>query len=500
MAKTSCEIEFSVVDTTAKSDGAVSVNSEQPFSDAVNDLKKDGVISPKIATMEQNYWILDGTFDIYNPDDTTAEYGWWSNTMSGADGSFATAPVLTVMFGANHTTNGITLCFGGDSVSSSVNIKWFNSSGAQMYSVDFLPNAPMFFCEKQVVDFRKLVITFNGMDKQYRYLKLTKIVYGQVLLFGGDDLTAATLQEEVNPISTEVSINTTSFTVHSSNDAFNIVNPSGIYAALQQRQPIVIRETVSNAVKQMGVYYLDEWENTSDNIVTLKGVDAVGLLDALPFGGGQWTNSAVSTILQAIFNGCDVPYVLDASYSSVTLSGKLEQCTKREAVQQVAFAIGAVVDTNRTETVYIKPPNYTSQSTIAKSRKMTEQKLTLRNLVTGVEVTAHSFDSSGNDTQTVVGYYASSLPANTAPNVLQITDATLVSIANASTVARRVYDYYQLRYKNELNIITESEQAGKSTTISSYYNKTITGIVESMEIDLVGGFLSKIEVVGGVNS
>lgn len=499
MPRTSCEIEFSVIDTTAKSDGAVSVNAAQPISDA-QDLTKDSISPPKIATLEDDYWTLDGTYDIYDPDNTSAEYGWWSNSMCGADRLFSTPPTLTIQFAANHTTMGITFKFGGDSWATAVNIKWYNAAGTIIDSADFTPDRPLYFCEKQVENFRKLVVSFSQMSKPHRYLKLNGIIYGQVLLFGADELTAASIQEEVNPISAEVSINTCDFTVHSKDDAFSIVNPSGIYRSMQQRQPIIVRETVNGIVKQMGTYYLNEWENTSDNVVTLKAVDSVGLLDALTFAGGRWTNVAASTIVAAIFAGCSVGYSLDPSYASVQLSGKLDACTKREALQQVAFVLGAIVETNRTSTVYIKPPNYTPIATIEKTRKWAEQKLTLRPLVTGVEVTTHSFDTSGNDTQTVAGYYATELPANTAPNIVQITDAMFVTTANASTIAQRVYAYYQNRYKNELTIKTEAEQAGRCVAVESYYGKTVTGMVESMEIDLVGGYISKIEVVGAVGA
>ena len=498
MGKTSCEIEFSVIDTTAKADGTVVVNAKNQISDE-QDLKKDKISAPQIATLENNYWVLDGTLQIHDPD-ANPEYGWWSSSMTGADGSFPAAPTLTVSFNENHTTTGITFGFEGDSLPSSIVIKWYGASNTLLDSKTFTPDGYIYYCENQVENFRKLVVTFPGMTKPDRYLKLSRIVYGQVMVFSGDDLLSASIQEEADPISAEVSINTAEFTVHSKDDSFNIVNPSGIYVSLQQRQPAIIREKVNGIWMEMGTYYLNEWENTSDNVITLKSVDAVGLLDSLTFPGGQWSGATVSAILEAIFSGSNVPYSLDASYSTATLSGRLEQCTKREAVQQVAFAIGAMVTTDRSDTVKIIPPDYTTKSTVPKTRKMTNQKLTLKPLVTGVEVTAHSFDSEGNDTQTVVGYYATDLPANVAPNVLQITDATLISTANASAVAQRVYEYYQRRYKNELSIITNAEQAGIGATIESYYDKTVSGMVESMEIDLVGGFISKIELVGEVDS
>ena len=174
--------------------------------------------------------------------------------MSNGDGAFASSPVLTVSFTENHTSLGVTLYFdeiNGD-YCPSVNIKWYDGSGALMDDMDFTPDGPVYFCENTVGDYRKIVVTFAGTNTPYRYLKLSNILFGAVIIFGSGDLISANVLEEVDPLSSEISINTLDFKAYANDDRFAILNPEGAYSALQQKQPLTVRQTVGGVKKADG--------------------------------------------------------------------------------------------------------------------------------------------------------------------------------------------------------------------------------------------------------
>lgn len=487
------EIKFELIDTTAKGDGTPICSDVQPFAD-VTDLTLDGVEPLNPATLEDNLWILDGSMGLFSDAPETYRWGLWSASMSGADTLFAAPVVLTVTFTEPHTSNGITLQCYGDSWANNVTITWYGGT-AVLAVKQFRPDKQTYHCTQQVENYDKIVISFAGMTLPYRYLKLAGVIYGEVKLWSDADLTAGNIVEECDPISSELRISSINFQVYSDDDDFNVLNPRGIYASLQERQPITVyRVTGGNRVKY-GTYYLDSWENASDNVIGMNGVGAVGLLDKQSFEGGLYTEKAVTELLDEMI-GAGL-YRLDTVYTTTAVTGKIDSGTKRDALQQILFVLGAAAHSDADGSIVIAPPQTTAKAAFDEGAIVLEGRtLTLLELVTGVEVTAHSYDEAGSDTSTVVGYYTPSLPANTAPKVLRITNATLVNPNNAAAVARRIYEYYQQRHKFEFSAMLDGERAGDMVTAACFYGEDIQGIIESLDISLTGGYIGAVALIG----
>lgn len=68
-----------------------------------------------------------------------------------------------------------------------------------------------------------------------------------------------------------------------------------------------------------------------------------------------------------------------------------------------------------------------------------------------------------------------------------VTSATLVDPGKAQDVARRLYDYYQLRYTDEGQILPGQEQAAERAEVSSLGGRTLTGYIQRVVTDLSGG-------------
>jgi hypothetical protein len=99
-----------------------------------------------------------------------------------------------------------------------------------------------------------------------------------------------------------------------------------------------------------------------------------------------------------------------------------------------------------------------------------------------------------------------SLPAGTKSNIVQISDALLVSHTSAGvsidpqTVAQRVYNYYQQRYLQRARFYAlESVEVGHSILLA-LQSGWLGGIVQRMETDLTRGFITQAEIVGVIAS
>ena len=491
------EIDIEVVDITAKADGQCTASEKQSFSDLADLDAEETVSPPDVATLEKDFWTLDGTKDCFPDNPSDYSWGWWTLNQSGSDGAFSAATTLPREFAANHTSLGLTLIFGGDCWASGVNVKWYDSSGTLLANKDFIPTGMVFYCKQTVENYRKVVLNFSGTSKPYRYLKLLDLIWGERKVFAAGDITHAVLLEEYDPISAEVKINTLDFSIYSLDDDFSVMNPAGAYMALQRRQPIKPYIINGTTRTKLGVFYLDTWGNSAENVSDMTSVNPLGVLDSIPFPETFYSSTSIATALTSIINVSGVNINLDSSFSAEVLTGKIEAGTCREAVQQIAFAIGAAVNCRRSAEVYLETPETVSVGTIPKTRQVNDQAVEMKTLVTGVEVTAHSY-SGTTDTTTIVGVYMQNLPANAAKNVLQITDATLVTTANAQACAQRVFDYYQKRYVQTGEYIWSGEQAGDVFTVPSLAGGTIEGRLESMETDLVNGLTGAGRLVGSV--
>jgi hypothetical protein len=109
------------------------------------------------------------------------------------------------------------------------------------------------------------------------------------------------------------------------------------------------------------------------------------------------------------------------------------------------------------------------------------------------------FESEGfTDSMLVNGIYNGSLPAGTPANVLSILDATLVHAAIGSTVAQRVYDYFEQRYLQKTKLFASLIALGDSVLVDVQSSRQIAGIAERMTTDLAGGYVSDVEIIGVV--
>lgn len=549
------EIQYGLVDVTAKPDSVLSCNDKQPFVN-IQELKLNNTIVKKSATLELNQFSLDGMMELFPENPHNENWGLWSLSMSDKFGKFETPIELIISFTENHSSQGLTLYFMPETndFCNDLNIKYYDGDNGLILSKDINPNAAVYFAEGKAEDYRKIVITFNGTNKPYRYLKLSEIKYGAVKLFSRDEVIEATLLEEVDITSSELSINTLDFKVYSSE--FSLLDPKGIYSLLQKKQDVTVTEFIDGKKRNMGTFYLDAPESASDDTVSMSCIDAIGVMDQTSFKGGLYNNKLAKDLITEIMISAGFTFILDSSFDTTTVTGWLPICTHREALQQVAFAIGAIVDCSRAEAVRIYPVPTLVTKSISKDMKQQGHSVKQKSLVTGVEVTAHKYVAStesselykgvlpaGNheivfsepkhsftltgtgakileehcnycilnvtansevtlsgknysDAMNKVAVYMPELPANEKKNILTVEDATLISESNSNAVAQRLYDYYQRRIEDTGEMFFTDEETGTIVTMESMSNKSIKGYIESLEINLTGGYIGTMKITG----
>lgn len=397
--KTKASIMFGFVDVTAKQDSQLSVNDKQDFVD-LNDLKKDDIEEIKYGTCEKNQFALDGTFELMP--DILDNMCWWSNIMSNENGVFETPLVLEIGFNDTHSSLGLTFIFSkaGD-YCNNLNIKYYDLNDNLISDVNFTPDNYKYVCNNIVENYKKLVITFYSTNNPLRYLKLYKILYGAEKVFEGDNLISADILEEVDLLSSELSINTLDFTVYSADDEFNIINPKGLYSLLQQRQRLQVTETIinENKEKDMGTFYLDTWVNEKDKTMKIGAIDLIGVIDKTDFNGGIYTNITFENLIKEIMSSVNLTeddYEIQEELKNITLAGYLPICSHRSALQQAVFAVGAIADCSRSSKIKIYTTENSENHNIIEKTNIFQgtKKIEQNELVTGVSIIAHNYSKS----------------------------------------------------------------------------------------------------------
>lgn len=562
--RTNTRVEFGLYDVTARGDSNPTCDAAQPFCSLRRDLLVEAVPSQvKYGTLESRQWLMDGSFSFFPEVPEAYFWGLWSAEQSGESGAFADPPVLDIQFSQAHSSSGLTLHFyapTGD-WASKLKIQWYGADGGLLASALFTPDAVDFYCAKKVDRYRRIRLTFLETNHPGRYLKLAGLDYGVYLHFAGDEIVKAHVLEECDPLSAEISINTLGLTLYNKEGRFSILNPEGYFDVLQHKQKLTVWEDVRPEARStsstsycMGTFYLSDWENSGDTLADFTAVDAVGLLDGAPYDGGVYDTTA-GALAADILDGYS--YTLDEELAAERVQGYLAAGTRREALQQLAFAVGAVVDCSRSDMIRISPAPARASGMIAYDRKFQDgSKVTLNPLITAVAVTAHRYqaeDASSElykdtlepgtyqvtfsapavaDSLTVTGATlagrgvnrctltvakagevcvtgrkyvdstiilrraAANLPPNAQDNELTVKDATLVSPDRATAVANRVLDYYAQRYEQTFRMIAGDEKLADRLIVQSFGGEMVRGVLTKMEFDLTGGFVADAKVVG----
>ena len=367
----------------------------------------------KYATFEPDKWLLDGTYHFASdPDDL----GFVSDVISGIAGTFISDPELTITLAAVvDIEQGLTLEFSrvsGD-YCNSVTVEYQDAATASVYSNTYSPDDYTYFCEiasisQPAEDVKYIVITFHTTATVERHVKLLD-VYVDGVIFDKTQIRAATLVEEISPISVKLHSNELEFTLYSDDGDFSIVTPSGVYAGLEENQRVDVYEFVDGTRIYMGRFYLKDWDSKSENLAEFYCVDAITLLEESVYSNsGRYIYDSVGDgslrLVRDVdlfvyfgFLGVTIGYNIAASLGSIDVLGFVDYGANiRETLQEMAFSVGGYVTCSRSKDVEIKETELVADVsswdfTLTTGNIGVNPNLTLRPVVTGIDMTTHRF-------------------------------------------------------------------------------------------------------------
>ena len=334
--------------------------------------------------------VLDGTASAFPSVPENANLGLWSEQISNDDGTFTEPIVLELESVGQYSSQGLTLTF--DTYNgihpTRLSIKWLRITDDGITTLDekeFTPDNAFYFCHNFVENYNKVVITFHSLNMPKNRLKLRAIDYGYGTIFYGDELRNTKILQEINPISSEVSINTADFTLDSKTD---------MEYSFQQKQPLSIY--FNGELK--ATTFVKSSKRKARFLWDIQSEDYIGLMDSIPFYGDIYTNKNALELIDEIFTQAKVPYSVEGDSEEETVTGLIPYTTCREALMQVAFALQVVVDTSGSDVVKIFKLEEDVKQTIPLNRIKQGQNFTDDETVTSVEITQHRYTESTENT------------------------------------------------------------------------------------------------------
>ena len=362
--KTSAVVTFEILDEESYEDNTITVSSEAEISKAAQITNKVRNMRFNYGTFEQDYFKLDGSFRIppVPGEDDESEFGWWSNELSDETGVFIQNQIVELTFSTVHTAAGLTIIFNQNTneYATDFDIDVYNNVDGLILHRTVTDNIlPVFVFEESIDEYKRIVITIKKWSHPFRRAKIAEVDFGIIREYTDETLINLSILEELNIINDTIPSNELKFSVDNSDRAFNILNPTGIYRFLKERQTVNVMigvEITENNFEYVnaGTYYLSEWQSDEGALITnFTAKDIFEFLESEDYVSILNTNLYDLTV--DLFNKVGIKhYNIDKSLVDVPVNGFLEKINARTALQHIGIAGTCVVYQDRNKFVNVK--------------------------------------------------------------------------------------------------------------------------------------------------
>ena len=362
--QTSARVTFELVDPNAYTDLTISNSDECLLSSSKQLTDKVRQTTYHFATLEPDFFKLDGSFSIVDPEYLDDEVGYISNLICNQQGDFDYPINLEFRFSDLISSPGLTLTFDTklNEFGDSFRIEVYRDDDL-IFVKEVTGNLqPIYELEESLDRYTKVVVTISKWCRGNRRARVVEVDFGLLKVFSDQELIKVDLLEELDTINNVIASNELRFTIDNQDRSFNILNPTGIYRFLKERQEVTcefgvrIDEKRVEMVK-MGSFYLNEWQVDEGALTaTFTAYDITQALERYNYESGLSYTASAYALCVGILNRCRIEkYKIDESLRMIYLNQQSETITCREALQLIAIASLSVVYQDREGYLRIEP-------------------------------------------------------------------------------------------------------------------------------------------------
>lgn len=346
---------FDLVDPDAEITG-VTTNSESEIS-LTDQVVNRGVGSSdqRIATLELDRWVLDGSFVIRpdDPADREGQVGWESADLCGSDGVFALpCPYIELAIANVSILQAVTLEFSDDSLDGyPVDFTVDMWSGATMLkAVEITGNegTHIVVSDFTVDNPTKIRLTVNRWSTPYRRVRLARFMLGLFETWDTSVIQDVDIYTEVTFSGLKIPYSSCTIRVENKNHRFDPYAPNAIFNSIEERQAIVVDlglrlEDGSIEWIPGGTYYQQSagW-SLQDLTVSWELLDIIGMLvkrkfvipSTLPTTLAGWIGAIMSSLGVNFSN----KYIVDEAVAGTALTATADKVAEKTCGEILRFA------------------------------------------------------------------------------------------------------------------------------------------------------------------
>lgn len=474
--KTEFFVEYDLYDTTALEDAIESTESNSDFADL--SLIKDNIPAPNYATLEHNFFVLDGSMEEFpdEPDNlvyfskdfvqTIDNYARCGNELYAGDDLDApieesyNKQLITINFTKNHSSYGITLYFLNE-YPLEIKVIWYGLDGIMKSQKLFRPDSLVYFCKNPVVDYRKIEIIFRRA-LPYHNAKLQHIKYGTTVVWGSDTIKSGKLINDTDPTSDKIKTDKLTFDFVDTEDEFNLGNADGLHRLFQKTQSMRPYEMVMGKQIVLGTFFLETF-STTKNVTKMSAVDYKGKLSYVDFTGGKIYNGELAgSVIDEIMAAAGVTdYEVDEETALTPLYGTLKIQTCQKALREVLFACGSIINTSHRTGIEIKKYDRKVTSMIGRNRKFSTT-YEVDKYVSDVSVKYKTWVVDENVSEITKGTYGVGI------HVIQLSNPATNLTVNVGEILEQTPYYVVLNITEDSEVIISGQKyIGEELAVSS---------------------------------
>lgn len=492
-------IRFELLDENAKASAVPSVSSQESISQLGQ--LTDGIekMSAKYATLEPDSWLLGGGHQIMPDDVSGIQTGWWGDVLSDEDGAFVSPPSLSFYFGsASIDTIGYMLYFDSfaDSYPDSIRVTTYAADQTTIIEQNtFANDRRNCVIDMPVQGYYRVKFEFLSTSKPQRRVRLAEVLFGIVQEFVGENIESATISYAADLMAEAFPSRQLDFTFENIDHKYNLVNPNGLYAYLQEGQDLTVKVIINGEAVDMGTFEFTSASASDDEITgKIVGNDYVlSALDEAVFTGGSNTTTTLSSAVGTVLSGLGITASL--AYPSYMVSMAIPpDTTKREAIRLLAQAARCSVWVDRIGVLQLRPltvgpavdelnaDNMPSMGGISVSEPVDSVVLTVRNEYTadieGKPVTTENIYTSGSGKR------------------VKAVENPCVAPVNGQAVADWLLAQCNRRVKyDKENRCNPAAEIGDALTICDAYEENRDAVVIGQAVTFDGGLSAKTKAV-----
>lgn len=464
--KTEFFVDYDLYDTTALQDAQESTESNSYFADLSK--IKENIPAPNYATLEHNFFVLDGSMEEFpdEPDNlvyfskdfvqTNNNYQYAGTELYAGDDldgpidDVYTPQSIVINFTENHTSYGITLYFLNE-YPTEIRVIWYDLAGILKSQKVFYPDSLVYFCKNQVEEYGRIEIIFLRA-LPYHNAKLQHIKYGTTITLGSDTIKSGNLVNDTDPTSDKIKTDKLTFSFVDANEEFNIGNADGLHKTFQRNQQMRPYEIARGKKISLGTFFLDN-VSTTKNICKISAIDYKGKLANTDFKDGKmYSGELAGNVIDEIMEAAGVEdYEVDEETSNIPLYGTLKIQTCQKALREVLFACGSIINTSHRTGVEILKYNRTVTSKIGRNRKFYTT-YEIDKYVSDVNVKYKTWKLDENVSEITKGNYGNGI------HTIQLSSPAANITSNAGLILEQKPYYIILKVDNESEITVSGQK------------------------------------------